>query len=190
MSIATNTEVVFCMQKLEDRSSGGDGELNGFGFLLTKTCFIESRLICLHQLTSCWLLFTPNKGLTNCQAEGGYSKLRFGEHDVILAFGALVSSHRFKCAVSNHLFQSHGSPAWTVFFAKWNAFVTIGTDRSEFTIKPDHIDVGRGIIIDASSNNHISIYICLRGSVDQHISSTRGKGKLSGQQKEHDAQNK
>lgn len=178
------------MQQLEDRSSGGDEELNGFGLLLTKTYFTESRLVYLHQLTSCWLLFNPNKDLPNCRTDGGYNKLWLGQHDVILAFGALVSSHQFKCAASNHLFQSHGSAAWTVFFAKLNAFVTIGTGCSEFTIKPDHIDVGRGIIIDTSSNNSISIYICLRGSVDQHISSKQGKGKLSGQEREHDAQNK
>jgi hypothetical protein len=179
LSIAANTEVAFCVQRLEERSLEGDEELNGFGLLVNRQRFVESRWINLHQLTSFWLLFTPTKDLKRCRAENRYDKLRFEQHDVTLAFGAFISSHRFKCAASEYLFQSHDSTPWTVLFARWNAFVTIGTDCSEFTIKPDHIDVGRGMIIDASSNNRISIYISLRGSVDHYIVSKRGKGKLS-----------
>jgi hypothetical protein len=179
LSIAANTEVTFCAQRLEERSLEGDEELNGFGLLLIRQRFVGCQWVNMHQLTSCWLLFTPAEDFSHCRSKDRYDKLRFEQHDVTLAFGALISSNRFKCAASEYLFQSHDTTPWTVFFARWDAFVTIGTGRSEFTIKPEHIDVGRGMVIDVSSNDRISIYISLRGSVDHYTLPEKRKGKLS-----------
>ncbi len=156
-------------------ASADEEEINGFGLKVFKHTYPRPTRLNLNQFTTNWLLFHPSEELKQSRNDQR-DLISLENHDITLAFGSLTSPYRFKCADQKFLFQTNNRSICKLVFEKHNSFLAINIGRVRFTLKRDHIDSHRGVIIESQSIYNIIVHVCLRGNLDEYELRNRGNG--------------
>ncbi len=179
--VPANVEIAFCVQSFNGMSSGNtlrstDREeiLNDFGLKTYKRMYPRPVIFDLNHLSSNWLLFNPSKQWKKFPNDQIDNSIPLRNHDVTLVFGSLISPYRFKCAESKFIYQMNSK----LFFAKHHSYMSIIMGNSRFTLRRDHVDSHRGIIINIKSMSNIVVYICLRGNLEEYELQHRKNGMI------------
>jgi len=181
VTVPANIEVVVCTKSLNNTSFGNTNRsthqeeiINGFGLKIYKQKYVRPTTFYLNQISSNWLLFNPSAKMKKFRNDQIDNSVQLRNHDVILAFGSLISPYRFKCANSKFIYRSSSN----LFFAKYHSCMSITMGSLRFTLRHDHIDSHRGIIINIISMSNVVIHITLRGNVEEYESQNRENGML------------
>ena len=176
--VPSNTEIIFCGKASNNITSADQQEINGFGLKIFKKAYRRITTFYLDRLSSKWLLLNPSEQLKTYRDCQIYKTILLKSHDVTLAFGSLVSPYHFKCADPKFFFQTNGNSPWNIFFAKRNSNISINIERVRYTLKREHIDIHRGVIIDVKSPCNFTIHVCLKGNLDEYASQNYRNGML------------
>lgn len=162
--ISAGVEVVFCRKILNANATRDQTEINGFGLNSVKKIFSKGGKIFLNQYSKQWLRVLPTTQLEKIRNIQINESIYLQNHRVSLSFGALLSPYQFKCAHST----VHSRFRCSLFFAKYHAQLSINVDFLRFTLKREHIDNRRGVVIDIRDTSHIIVYVCLRGNLEEY----------------------
>lgn len=163
--IPANTEITFC-----NKATATNGQqTNSFGLNIIKKTYYNPTALYFNQLSTSWLLFNPCERLKMSRDIQDDSKIPFHNHRITLAFGALISPYQFKCAGSQFLYRGIDGSLCKLFFARNNSHLDVNIGYSRFSLKREHIDYHRGVIIEYKPNFNIIVHICLRGNLDEYI---------------------
>jgi len=178
--VRAGTEIVFCTSPSDDAASNEntntsivEKEMNGFGLIISRTVYHQNMTIHLNQLSSRWLLLDPSAKLKMSKYNQKPPRISLGQDNDTVAFGSLISPYQFKCAESGLFYNARN-----IYFANYNSFMAVNIDDSQFKLKPDHIDIKRGVVIDTKSPSNFTVYVCLRGNVDEYALPNRANGML------------
>jgi len=185
ISVPSGTETVFCTTSSDGAESNEtkntsvvDVETNGFGLIIFKKIYRQTKQFYFNQLSSFWLLLNPSEELKMSRNNQIPARIPLGKDTITVAFGSLISPYQFKCIESRFFHQTHQYSTRSIFFAKRKSFVAININDSQFKLKREHIDIQRGVVIDIKSPCNFIVYVCLRGNVDEYALPNRAKGML------------
>lgn len=160
MVVSSNTDIVLCTEN----TTNNPVEINGFGLRIIKHIFPRPKAFYLHKFSTIWLLFNPCEQLKMSNND----TIPLNNHQVTLAFGSLISPYHFKCAESKFLFKTNSRSMCKLFFAKNNSRVDIIIGYTRFSLKREHIDNHRGVIVEVKSIYNIIVHICLLSNLDEY----------------------
>ncbi|CAM4931896.1 unnamed protein product [Rotaria socialis] len=174
LSVPAHTEVVFCSNSLKfdsrnnQHTSVDQKEVNRFGLTIFKQIYWTDMQVYLHPVSSYWCLLNPSEGLKRSRKDERYDHIQLQDHNIILAFGSLISPQQFKCVATKFQFEKQSNSDGSLYFAKYNSFISIHIEHVKFQLKRDHIDNHRGVIIDVKSSSHFIMHICLKGNLEEY----------------------
>ena len=143
-----------------------------------KKIYLTPVRLSLDGLSSTWLLFQPCEQMKNFRQIEMNSSLLLNKQNVVLAFGSLVSSQEFKCAYRECMYKTNKYIQCQLFFAKYHTYMSINMGNLRFTLKSDHVDNQRGVVIHVKSKFEIVIHVCLRGNLEEYALQQHNGGTL------------
>lgn len=143
-----------------------------------KRIFAKRVNVPLASLSSTWLLFQPSEQMKHFRQSEINGPLFLNKHNVVLAFGSLLSPQEFKCASQGCMYKTNYNVRCQLFFGKYHTCISINMGHLRFTLKADLIDNQRGVVIHVKSTTEIVMHVCLRGNLEEYALRQHNGGTL------------